>query len=245
MSEDTPMKEATQKVTWDEFTTAFAVFGGLKGGDYAIVNHSDTPYANPFSRPNGLDAERNRQYSVTQIPEGMTEEKFLRELKTRSILFIGCMDKDAIGPAWDLLAKEDAEENIMTLSIGGGIVQERDDRVAALKTVLTYLSENGNFQTVIPTGHNHSCGLVKAVINSGKTLPEVLGEDPASGKENTAMKSLILNGVKAVNLDVLFSTSGVTVIPMLVSIDRQGGAELDKQFRNISPNTLAYIAPVI
>ena len=83
------------KVSWEQFVQAMRVFEN----DLELVRHPHTPKISPFGPTNGTDDEGHRQYNLTQIPEGMTEEQFAKLLKTRKIVKVGCMDKDASGPS--------------------------------------------------------------------------------------------------------------------------------------------------
>lgn len=220
---------------WGQFANAMRTFAG----DYHIVDHPDTPFVAPFDHPNVPDNQGHRQYSVTQIPVEMTEEEFLRQLGEADTLFVGCMDPDAIGPAYDLLQAGGAR--LAVISMAGGMVQPPNERSQALETILSYLGKHGgNITRVVATGHDHGCGLVKVATN-GKPLPENLGVAPASEGEDRAMKELIQHGVVTHKLGEKFPRAKVEA--GLVQIDRQGTAAIDTNFQGISPKSLVDIVP--
>lgn len=207
--------------TWHEVTAAFDVFAN----DYAIVGHPLTPHTSVFGKPNGIAENGERQYSVSQLA-GITQEVFDGRMSSIRTVFVGCMDKDAIGPIHAQLPSD-----TLTLSMAGGIVQPAGDRATALATILKYVAARGiALETVILSGHNYGCGLVKVATN-GKPLPENLGTEPASEVENTAMKSLIRHGALQVGAHDLFANIQVQLA--LVAIDRDGTAEFDMDFESI------------
>lgn len=216
------------KVSWEQFVQAMRVFEN----DLELVHHPHTPKISPFGLTNGMDEEGHRQYNLTQIPESMTEAKFLELLKTRTVVKVGCMDKDASGPSYDQLSTEEQGKIFQILMAGGGAQSnEKPERVKALKTVLAYIAAHGeHLETVLFTGHDNVCGFIKHC--NGKTpLTETLGVEPCDTKENIVMQGIILQTSEAIGLEELFPGKVKYVLEV---IDRNGKVEPNK----FSPNAV-------
>lgn len=211
--------EAKEPVNFVQFREAFKVFAG----DYNIVKHPDTPVGNPFSEPNP-PSHGHRQYTMTQIPDDMQEEEFLRELAERDTVFVSCMDRDAVGPAYQALKKQG--KNIFLVSMAGGITQdtlttshetETQKRLNALRTIMEYLSRHQeNIGEVIATNHDTNCGYITYSYD-GTTLAEFYNTTPGSHVEQEATRSLIQTNVGELELNKLFPGK---VKMALVKIDR-------------------------
>lgn len=227
-------KETMNTPTFEQVQQAFETFKG----DYEIVHHPETPFANPFTPPNGPD-HGHRQYSLTSI-EGIEEEDFRERVGKAEVLLVGCMDKDGARPGYDELKKQYPDKNIMVITMAGGVVQDEGERTEALGTVLSFVGIHaGNLQIAILSGHNDKCGYVAYATDDalGKRGVKFFG----SSAEKQEMKSLILNGVNAYRSSF---REQVEVKPALLQIDRQtdtnegGSAEFYYDFENVEPKSL-------
>lgn len=229
------------KPTWEQFKQAFQTFSG----DLDIVNKPETPTISPFGPTNGLDNDGHRQYNVTQIPPTMTEADFLAELKTRTVIKIGCMDKDASGPEYDSLADEEQRQR-MNILMAGGALQISDDRMKSLKDIVSYLSDpakTGHIQKVFLRDHDNVCGYVKYELGlSGlapdQSLPDILHVQPGADEEDIAMKRLLLQASQESGASAAF---GNRVELGLEIIDRNGHVTVDQNFDNLEPLPLEKI----
>jgi len=227
-----PTGEYEPNSEWGQFLKAWKVFGG----DYNFVSHPETPVVSPFDRPNP-PIEDKRQYTVTQIPEGLeTEDAFLERYRKTDAILITCMDKDASGPAYEILKK--GGKKIMFVSIAGGITQLTQEREHALTTILSYLGKKGDhIQEVLATNHDETCGYIKASLDN--PLSEALGVEVGSKEEGTATKALILHHMEKVGINNFFPQK---VKPALVDIKRETeDAEFDYDFSGVQPQSLEEI----
>ena len=186
-------------ISFDEFRNALDVFGG----DYAIVGHDGEPIV-PFNeepRPHG-------EYTVTGLGN-MSEGDFAEFAKTVDAIVVNCMDKRGARKTYEeyreWLKKEKRIKNpvILMVAVGGGIVQQdeilRDGnkvnvgRKKAMGTVLQYLAQEVNPKHVLVTDHDRRCGAV-AHFHDGQGLPERLGVEKGSEREQEEMKKLINAG---------------------------------------------------
>jgi hypothetical protein len=232
------MKETQQSIEFNQVKKAFAVFAK----DYEIVNHPHTPIRTPFETPNDLDEKGERQYNLTLLPENITEKEFLEKLA--GVLVISCMDRDAAKPLYDLVQKENPKTPLVFLSMAGGIIQEHPQRKDALKTILGYIGlHQDKIDKVIATDHDHTCGYIKYTLG-GTPLANIIGVEPAtpgnysSEKEQKVMKSLIAQNAKENHLQELF---GEKLVLGLAVIDRKGNLQLDTNFNEVVPQSLAEI----
>lgn len=219
-----------RNVSFDSFQAATEVFGG----DLSIVNHTDHPTTSILGKPNDYGT-----YSLSQIPEGMTEQSLLEALQGNPVVvFIECMDKLAARPAYDQLKAEHPEAVIVTLSMGGGILQEdvirrpqgnkinnvQVWRGEAIKTQLAYLEQlvgraGANVEVVVSTGHDCQCGACK-FYNNDVAVHENIGAQKGSEEEQNEMKRLITEHTAA-HMPQAWLEAGI-VKTGLVRIDEAG-----------------------
>ncbi|MFA5136755.1 MAG: hypothetical protein WC489_05170 [Patescibacteria group bacterium] len=239
MGETTLNPEPKTPISFEQVRTAFTVFKS----DYNIVAHPETPINTPFNRPNGPDATGHRQYNLTTIPADMTEADFLAQIEDPAgvVVAIGCMDKDAALPAYEVLKTENPDKKIVYITVAGGIVQKEQERIDAMRTILTYVSQHQeHVEAVIATDHDHTCGKIKVDLG-GTALAEKIGAEVpnpgqnASQEEQEKMKSLIAGGVTEVGLPTLFPGK---LKQGLVQIDREGSASIDYGFEGVQPQTI-------
>lgn len=212
-----------EEVTFAEFAHAFRVFGG----DYGIVGHPELEKRLPWDEPNPAGA-----YSLTQVPENMTEEEFLRGVEDMTDLVITCMDKDCAHSTWEQL--QQTGKKVVMFSFGGGVVQDviesGADRVSALYTIARYtggLRRGGHLkklETVHAADHDSVCGAVKLFLGK-KPLHELLTEKLGrqitehSPEENNMMAALVRDGAQ--NWIQAFAGTGVNVVAELHYTDRE------------------------
>ena len=153
-------KDKFQSVTFEEFVGAVSVFAN----DYNLVGESGAPIKAPWDEPNEAGT-----YSLTQIPEGLSEGEFVERVQEVSDIAITCMDKDCAHSTWE---KIDAEpENTLMFTWGGGVVQHnvdgREGAVEAIATIASYfarLKHEGrwtNLKHIHADDHDSVCGAVK------------------------------------------------------------------------------------
>ena len=186
-------KEQIERISFEHFVEAMRVFAN----DYEIVAHPELEIRTCWEEPNDPGT-----YSLTQIPAGMTEVKFLEKMRGITDIALTCMDKDCAHSTWEKIEAE--PEQIMMLTWGGGVVQGGRDRVRALQVIASYLSQlkwDGklpNLSLIHADDHDHVCGAVKVWL--GQSLPEFLTElygkeiTPQSEEEDALMESLIRDG---------------------------------------------------
>lgn len=188
-------KETVETVSWADFVAAVRVFKD----DYLIVNHPDTPVRAPWDEPN-----KTGEYSLTQIPEGMTEEEFKEKVAGVTDVVFTCMDKDCTHSTWEKMRNE--QVNVLMFSWGGGVVQHdiegREGAVDALVTIATYLAQlkregaMPQLERIHADDHDNVCGAVKAFLG-GMPLHELLSQLlnkevlPHSSEEQETMVFLI------------------------------------------------------
>ena len=215
-------------VSTAELKDAFTVFAD----DYKIVGHPETPFVELGQVPN-QPLRGERQYSVVQPPNGATVEQVAEIVREADVL-LGCMDKDVIGPVYELLQSQ--ERPVIVLAMAGGVTQLTDERQQALGAILRALA-GGEDVGLIATNHDEGCGYLGSVL--GRPFPEMLGVEPGSEEEARWMKSLALQGVSELGLEAMFPGR---VTPAVVRIDRQGKrrgkAGLDGNFLGIEPMSL-------
>lgn len=211
-------KEHSKRIPFQKFLEAMQVFAN----DYEMVGHPELEIRTCWEEPNDAGT-----YSLSQIPEGMTEVEFLEKMQGITDIAITCMDKDCAHSTWEKI--EAAPEQIMMLTWGGGVVQKGRDRVVALQAIASYLSQlkwDGklpNLSLVHADDHNHVCGAVKVWL--GQSLPEFLTQlygkeiTPQSEEEDALMESLIRDA--AYVWIAAFTGTGVEVVSNLHVTDRE------------------------
>jgi hypothetical protein len=212
-----------ERVLFADFVQAVKVFAG----DYSIVNHAELEVRSPWDEPNPAGV-----YSLTQLPEGMTEDEFLGRMQPITDIVITCMDKDCAHSTWEQMGIEPMK--LMMLTWGGGIVQHnlegREGVVEAMGTIANYLAQlkrEGklpNLATIHADDHDSVCGAVKAFLG-GTPLHEYLGQflgrevTEHSPEEDEVMEWLVRHGAQG--FVAAFSGTGVEVISRLHYTDRQ------------------------
>ncbi len=225
------------------FRKALSVFSG----DLILVNHPYTPTVSPFqqiSMPLYPHHDNGRQYHLTQLLPWLNhseaETDFLREFSTCEEIKIGCIDKDASGPSYGLYTNG-LGIKVAFFHMAGGITQPTPNRLAALETMVAYLSRHGkHINTVWATNHNRDCGLITSVLGGGpeNTLAKRIGAESGSMEENRAIKSMIKYYTHAVGLYDYFRGR---VRLALELIDRKGHVGRDFNFSDIEPQSLAEV----
>jgi carbonic anhydrase len=175
--------------TWDQFKGAFAVFHN----DYQIVGHPGEPAVSPFDKPREYG-----KYSLTQIPDLMTEKEFESEMGSIRKILITCMDKRVARKIWE--SEDGAGGSVFLLAIAGGVVQNRDRR-KAMEVIAGYLAQFPQVREVCASDHEHVCGAVRYFLaNVGLShedgLPGLLGKPPGSEEEREIMNRLIAHGAE-------------------------------------------------
>ncbi|MGD8370819.1 MAG: hypothetical protein PVG64_08545 [Syntrophobacterales bacterium] len=210
-------KEHFKRISFNRFVEAMQVFSN----DYDIVGHPELEIRTCWEEPNEAGL-----YSLTQIPAAMNEDEFLEKMHGITHIAVTCMDKDCAHSTWEMIEAE--PEQIMMLTWGGGVVQNGRERVQALQTIASYLSQlkwDGKLpqlSLIHADDHNHVCGAVKVWL--GQSLPEFLTElygkeiTPQSEEEDALMESLIRDG--AFVWIAAFAGTGVEVISHLHVTDR-------------------------
>ena len=173
--------------TWDQFKEAFAVFHN----DYQIVGHPGEPTVSPFDEPREYG-----KYSLTQIPDLMTEKEFESQMGSMKKILITCMDKRVARKIWE--SENGASGEVFLLAIGGGVVQNRERR-KAIEVIAGYLAQFHQLRKVVASDHEHVCGAVKYFLaNVGLSnengLPGLLGKPSGSEEEREIMNRLIAHG---------------------------------------------------
>lgn len=197
-------------------------------GDYSIVGHPETALRNFFEAPNA-ENDHGRQYNLT-VFGNLSEAEFKQKLAQVKIVAVFCMDRDVVLPAYKQLLKEYRDDEIMLVTVAGGIVQASAERQTALSALFIYLNaQKDKSAKILATGHNQVCGYVKFVL--GQSLPEKLGGTAGDDKENKAMKALIAHSA-----GVLLPEMNPELV--LTVIDRQGNVRFDRDFTRIEPQAL-------
>lgn len=226
-----------------EFSQVKTLWNQAFGKDLEIVGHPETQKRTPFNGVNPDDSH-GRQYNLTEIPDSMTEDQFLFNFYRCDTIYISCMDKDASGPGYKKLTKDN--RNVMLISMAGGIIQFSEDRQQALETMLKYLSQHNvlnQINTVIATDHDNTCGYIKVKGLGGTSLSDKLKsseeEKPAETKvkENKTTKQMIKYYANKVNILKYFSFTKLG----LAKIDRQGGIEFEDIDDHVQPKSLEEI----
>jgi carbonic anhydrase len=175
--------------TWDQFKEAFVVFHN----DYQIVGHPGEPTVSPFDEPREYG-----KYSLTQIPDLMTEKEFESQMVSMKKILITCMDKRVARKIWE--SENGASGEVFLLAIGGGVVQNRE-RLKAVEVIAGYLAQFHWLREVVASDHEHVCGAVRYFLaNAGLShedgLPGLLGKPPGSEEEREIMNRLIAHGAQ-------------------------------------------------
>ncbi len=163
-----------ERLSFGDFVSAVRVFAN----DYSIVNRPELPVRSPFDEPNEAG-----KFSLTQIPEGMTESEFVERMRPITDVVVTCMDKDCAHSTWERSGA--GAERVMMLTWGGGVVQHnlegREGAAEAMGTIAEYLAQlkrEGrlpNLKTIHADSHDSVCGAVEAFLG-GKPLHEYLSE---------------------------------------------------------------------
>ena len=183
-----PMENKETLSGWQEFAEAMAVFAG----DLDIVGHGQEEPVSPFAVP-----KEYGEYTLTQLPEGMTEEEFKELMAGVDTIVISCMDKRVAYPVWQ--QSGGPERKVLLLAVGGGVVQNKD-RWSAMEKIAQYLSQF-KIDRVAATDHDHVCGAVKYFLGklgleNDSGLPGLLGKKPGEEQEKQYMEKLIRKGAK-------------------------------------------------
>lgn len=186
------------RVSFDSFHQANQTFAG----DYSIVNHSDTKKRGIFDEPNPTGV-----YSLSTT-EGLTSQEFDAKVTGKNVVvLVMCMDRRAQRQTYDEVKSRHPNATILTLSMGGGIVQQdtikREGkgvevyRSQALQTELAFISQRAKtVEAVYATGHDCQCGACK-FFNDGKAVHEVLNVGKGSKPETDEMAGRINAGVNS------------------------------------------------
>lgn len=182
-------------VSLDELRKAFKVFSG----DLGIVGHDKEPPISIFGEP-----KRHGEYSLSLLPEDMSEQEVLRRLEQAKMVINGCMDKRQARLLYEHFRGNYQSEEIVVLFWGGGIVQGGtregvEKRREAEATILTYFSQHTpNLERFYATNHDGRCGAIaySLEVPAGK-MPPGLGEK-GSDKERLITKRLIADGIDLV-----------------------------------------------
>ncbi|GIK84411.1 MAG: hypothetical protein BroJett025_10330 [Patescibacteria group bacterium] len=196
--------ESLQKkeVSFQDFAAAFKVFAG----DYGIVGHAGEPTVSIFDEPR-KGRGRDHKYTVTTVPEGMTETQFKEKIGDNPVVVIDmCMDARGAVDTYTKLAREakrkfGSRTVIILISHGGGIIQvdeatrERKKvnlgRKTASSTIYRYLANHSEqIKQIYAGGHDCRCGAC-AFYNDGVGVPEKLNCEKGSQKEIKAMQDMV------------------------------------------------------
>lgn len=193
-----------RSVSWDSFCQALRVFDE----DLGIVNHPDTPKRKITDEPHSQNDEHGHaQYSLSTA--GMTETELKNAINGKNIVvLVMCMDARAQHQTYEQVKKNHSDAVILTLSMGGGMVQQDEIirgelrvnvyRSQALATELSYLSQiipDGSLEAVYATGHDCQCGACK-YFNNDKAVHEVLGAVKGGEEEGNEMRKRIDKGAQ-------------------------------------------------
>lgn len=186
------------RVSFESFHQANQTFAG----DYAIVNHSDTPKRRIFDEPNSTG-----MYSLSTT-EGLTSQEFDAKVSGKNVVvLVMCMDKRAQRQTYAEVKSRHPNATILTLSMGGGIVQQdtiqregkdvQVHRFQALQTELSFIFQRAkSVEAVYATGHDCQCGACK-FFNDGKAVHEALNVGKGSKPETDEMANRINAGVNS------------------------------------------------
>lgn len=184
-------------VTYESFNQANRIFAG----DYSIVNHPEDK--------RGIFDEPNPQgrYSLSTT-EGLSSQEFDAKVTGKNVVvLVMCMDKRAQRQTYDEVKNRHPNATILTLSMGGGIVQQdtikregKDVEVyrsQALQTELAFISQRAKtVEAVYATGHDCQCGACK-FFNDDTPVHKVLNVDKGSKPETDEMANRISAGVNS------------------------------------------------
>ncbi len=209
--------------TYQDLRQAFKTFEG----DYNIVGHPELPVRHPWEEPNPPGT-----YSLTQIPESMSEDEFLERVKGVTSIGVTCMDKDCAHSTWEKLKSGGA--NVMMITLAGGVVQhdleQRPGATKAMNTMARYFAHQkreGNMPNLVEVhcdDHDSVCGAVKVSLG-GVPLHELLSRwygkplTEHSPEEDLVMEALIRNGAQ--QWKRLFAGTGVEIVAELHTTDRK------------------------
>ena len=158
---------------WDEFTQDAGLVHGGKSIEDSFVPPAEV----------GV-------YSIRLPKELISEEQ---RANTKAVL-VSCMDKRVVRNLYQQLLNQGYKENeIMTISMGGGAVHTRE-RMKLMRLLLGYVlgPEGVNekvVEKIVVSGHDGVCGAAKFYGGGERPLHEVVGMD-----EEGLMEGLIVGG---------------------------------------------------
>ncbi len=202
-------KDHSSEVTFNEFAKAWQIFSG----DLKLVHATRLKPQSPFSRPlphynENPDHHKNHNYNLTQL-QGETEEEFIHKLSQIKVLAVGCMDWRFANALYDRAQRDESShdplhhyskyrpEEVMLVTVGGGIVQDAGEREDAIQTIIKYVAQKApQLEKVLATGHCNRCGALAHWTNAGDghVCPE-LGTIPGKPEEQSGMDKLVRRGM--------------------------------------------------
>lgn len=172
---------------WARMNRALEVFRD----DYAIVGHPGEPTVSPFDPPRPYG-----QYTLTQLPAGLSEEAFASRMSGVRKIVVTCMDRRVARRIWE--AEAEGGVPVFLLAVAGGVVQT-EARHRAMEALAGYLARFEHVEQVVAADHEHVCGAVKHFLaqvglSHERGLPGLLGKAPGSAEEREIMNRLIAHG---------------------------------------------------
>lgn len=183
--------------TWRNLLAANQVFQG----DLGIVDCLGEATVSPLSAP-----KRTGQYSLTDWSK-LSEIGFLAHFKgVQATVLSGCIDyryanwlhNYATNPLVRMAGKY-LDTRIVSIYVAAGIAQEVDsERIEAMATIFSYLSENIAIKNLILTDHAHNCGGLGHFCFKGISVCQSLDTNPGSKRELEFVRKKIENSVSLI-----------------------------------------------
>lgn len=204
-----------KEVSYTEFRHAWAAFAH----DLEIVGEQNRlKPRSPFEKPlDNFDSHGHHNYHLTHW-EG-SEKQLKAHLSKIKVVVVGCMDwRFAKALYEDVINRGFKEEEIMFISVAGGMVQYGEGREKGLETILDYVLDNSpQVNTIIATGHADRCGAVASWTDTpAGEIHEKIGPQPGSSEETQNMERLIIQGIR--NHLSLPPKNSIKVFPELLKL---------------------------
>jgi hypothetical protein len=167
--------------------------------DLYIVGEGERLFAySPFEAPPSAPWDKHGHHNYHLTVWNGTDDEYRERLSPIKMVAVGCMDWRFNRALYDeALKKGYKPEEIMIVTVAGGVAQEPKDRQEALKIILGDIYKNAlNLEEVGASGHVDRCGAFavwwKAEI--GK-LPVQMGTEIGGPEEISQMSRLVAEGI--------------------------------------------------
>lgn len=174
-------------VSFSQFVEAWQAFEN----DLGLVGHPNDPKMSIFLKP-----RQKGKYNLALLPKDLNEIQVKQKLKKIKVIAVTCMDKRMVWDFYTLVGRGCESEEVLLITVGGGIVQNGSKRREAMKNILSFLSENTpNLDQVIVSDHDCRYNAVAFWLKAKKDkLPKGFGSKPDCKCEKGVMQSLIAEG---------------------------------------------------